>query len=77
MIWASITGRIESIVGGLWETSSAPTETMKASYKVAEEMFDEIYQSIKKIGGTDIKALEDKLEAAGAPYTPGRLPGKR
>ncbi|MCK5280360.1 MAG: glycosyl hydrolase, partial [Cyclobacteriaceae bacterium] len=70
----SITGRIESIVGGLWETSSAPTETMKQSYKVAEELFDEIYPKIKKIGETEIKALENKLEKAGAPYTPGRLP---
>jgi hypothetical protein len=23
---------------------------------------------------TDVKALEQKLEAAGAPYTPGRIP---
>ena len=70
----SITGRIETIVYGLWETSSAPTETMKQSYKITEELFAEVYPTIKKIGETDIKVLEDKLEKAGAPYTPGRLP---
>ncbi len=73
----SITGRVESIVWGLWETSSAPTETMKASYKVADEMFDDIYQRVKKIGEMDVMVIEEKLEAAGAPYTPGRLPEKR
>lgn len=70
----SVIGRIESIVYGLWETSSAPTETMKQSYNVAKEQFDALYPSIKKIGETDINTLADQLEQAGAPYTPGRLP---
>lgn len=70
----SITGRIESIVGGLWNTSSAPTETMKNSYKVAKELFTEVYPKIKKIDESNVKELEDKLEKAGAPYTSGRLP---
>jgi hypothetical protein len=47
---------------------------MKQSLIVAEEQFSDLYQRIKKIGETDIVAIEDKLESAGAPYTPGKLP---
>lgn len=70
----SVIDRIENVVYGLWETTSAPTETMKQSLIVAEEQFSDLYQRIKKIGETDIVAIEDKLESAGAPYTPGKLP---
>lgn len=70
----SVIERIENIVSGLWESSCAPTETMKKSLKLAEEQFSPLYQQIQRIGETDLKTLETKLEAAGAPYTPGRLP---
>ncbi len=70
----SVVGRIESIVYGLWETTCAPTETMKQSLKVAEEQFAPLYQSIKRLGEQEIPELESKMESAGAPYTPGRLP---
>jgi len=70
----SVIERIGDVVYGLWQTSSAPTETMKESIKVAEAQFNDLYEKIKSIGETDIVALQDKLEAAGAPYTPGVLP---
>lgn len=70
----SVIERIENIVSGLWESSCAPTETMKQSLRLAEEQFSPLYQQIQRIGETDLKTLETKLEAAGAPYTPGRLP---
>jgi hypothetical protein len=70
----TVIDRVGGIVYGLWESSSAPTETMKESLKIAEEQFEEIYQKIKKVGETDIVALEKKLDDAGAPYVPGKLP---
>lgn len=70
----SITGRVGSIVYGILETSSAPTETMKQSLQVAEEMFSDVYPRVKKLGETDIPGIEDKLDKAGAAFTPGRLP---
>jgi hypothetical protein len=60
----TVIDRVESIVYGLWESSSAPTETMKESLKIAEEQFEEIYQKIKKVGETDIVSLEKELDAA-------------
>jgi hypothetical protein len=70
----SISGRVGSVVYGILETSSAPTETMKQSLKVAEEMFADVYPKVKTLGEQGIPSLEDKLEKAGAPYTQGRLP---
>ena len=65
---------MKNVVYGLWESSSAPTETMKQSYKVAGDLFGTIYPKIKQIGEDSIPSIERKLEKAGAPYTPGRLP---
>jgi photosystem II stability/assembly factor-like uncharacterized protein len=73
----SVIDRIESVVYGLWESSSTPTETMRQSLKIAEDQFGELYDRIKNISETDIAALEAKLEEAGAPYTPGRLQERR
>ena len=36
--------------------------------------FPSIYERIKDISRIDMPNLERKLEQAGAPYTPGRLP---
>jgi photosystem II stability/assembly factor-like uncharacterized protein len=73
----SVIDRIESVVYGLWESSSAPTETMRQSLKIAGDQFGELYVTIKNISEANIAALESKLEEAGAPYTPGRLPERR
>jgi hypothetical protein len=70
----SVIGRVESIVYGLWDSSASPTETMKNSLRQAEQDFDPIYEKIKKIGETDMVALAQKLDAAGSPYVPGKLP---
>lgn len=70
----SISGRVGSVVYGILETSSAPTETMKQSLNVAEELFADVYPKVKKLGEQDVPALQEKLEKAGAPFTPGRLP---
>ena len=69
----SLKGRIDNIVGSLWSTSSAPTETFKASYKVAADAFGNILDTLKGIAD-DIRHLEALLENYKAPFTPGRLP---
>ena len=55
-------------------TTSDPTATMKDQLQIAGEEFETALTTLKNIVNTDLKALEQKLEAAGAPYTPGRLP---
>ncbi|HEY0678881.1 MAG TPA: hypothetical protein VGD17_11385 [Chitinophagaceae bacterium] len=69
----SLRGRINLITGTLWNTTAAPTETFKSSYKLAAENFESILNSLKEVRA-DIDKVEAVLEKHKAPYTPGRLP---
>lgn len=71
---SSIMGRVSRIVYGLWEVRSAPTKTQEDAYAIAAEEFGPVMQSLKKLAEEDMKGLEKQLEAAGAPWTPGRVP---
>ena len=70
----SISGRINTIVGGLWSSTSSPTTTQKNSLNLVRKEFKEVYAAIRQLAEVDIVKLETKLEEAGAPWTPGRLP---
>jgi photosystem II stability/assembly factor-like uncharacterized protein len=67
-----ITSRINSIVYGVWGTTSAPTATHRKSYDIASQQFAALAGELKQLIETDLVALEADLEAAGAPWTPGR-----
>ena len=64
--------RIGWLTYEMWNSSSAPTNTQKQALKLAKRDFEPIMKRIKKLYNQDIKSLEQKLDAAGAPYTPGR-----
>jgi len=70
----SISSRLNSAIYDGYGTTSDPTTTMKEQLQIAEEEFEKVLVDLKSIVNTDLKALEQKLEAAGAPYTPGRMP---
>ena len=53
-------------------STSSPTETHKMSFNIAKEEFEPILNMIKQLVKTDIEELEQALEDADAPYTPGR-----
>ena len=57
-----------------WNVTSAPTQTQRAAYRQAGEQFAEVLDGLRTLIETDLAALDQKLEAAGAPWTPGRLP---
>ena len=69
----SLTGRINTIAGGSWDSQSAVTGNYRGSYKIAAEQFPPILAELKAIS-TDLVSLEAELEAEGAPWTPARLP---
>ncbi|MEM1205666.1 MAG: glycosyl hydrolase [Acidobacteriota bacterium] len=69
-----IAQRVGRIVFGHWSASSAPTRTQMDAYRVAGEAFAQVLPRLRKAVGEDLIALEGDLEAAGAPWTPGRLP---
>jgi hypothetical protein len=71
---ASISGRVRGIVSGHWSSTSAPTQTQLDAYEIAAEEFTPVLERIQQLLTKDLKNLEDKLESAGGPWTPGRVP---
>jgi photosystem II stability/assembly factor-like uncharacterized protein len=70
----SITSRLFSAIYDGYSTTSDPTTTMKEQLQIAGDEFAEVFTQLKDVWEKDIRAIEQKLEAAGAPYTPGRMP---
>ena len=69
----SITSRINTIVGGHWDSQSAVTANYRDSYVIAEQQFGEAVGELKAIAA-DLAETEAALQAEGAPWTPGRIP---
>ena len=66
-----IAGRLGWLTYGLYGSTSAPTTTQRDALRIVEEEFPAQLANLKTVQ-TKIQSLEEKLEAAGAPYTPGR-----
>jgi hypothetical protein len=69
----SLKGRTDLIVSSLWSTTSASTGTFERAYSEAHARFAEVLSGLEAVDAR-IRVLEDELEQAGAPYTPGRMP---
>ncbi len=69
----SLMNRLFSAVYDGYGSTADPTSTMKDQLQMAGDEFEGALSALKAVHG-DIKMLEQKLEAAGAPYTPGRMP---
>ena len=69
----SLKGRIDLVTNSLWSTMSTPTSTFKRAYNEVSDSFSAILLELEKADNS-LKIIEDKLEKAGAPYTPGRFP---
>ena len=70
----SIVERVEGIVQGHWTSSSAATQVQLDAYASARDDFAPVLEKLRILIGVDLKKLEDQMEAAGAPWTPGRIP---
>ncbi len=57
-----------------WYVTSAPTQTQRDAYRYAGTEFAEALAALRKLIEQDLTGLENRLEAAGAPWTPGRIP---
>jgi hypothetical protein len=68
----SILGRIRRVASGHWDTRQAPTETQRQSLEVARTGLSQAISELSQLLGTDLPRVEAQLEAAGAPWTPGR-----
>jgi hypothetical protein len=71
----SIVDRVQRVMYDQWYTTQAPTNTHKQGLAWAEEAFATELESLKQLVA-DLDTLESKAEAAGAPWTPGRIPSR-
>jgi exonuclease VII small subunit len=64
---------VERIASDQWYTTQAPTTTHERAYAWASEAFEAELAKLKELV-VDLESLEERAEAAGAPWTPGRMP---
>ncbi len=67
----SIRGRVARVIDGHWNTRQAPTATQRRNLEIASSDFGALLQELSALD-RDLSQLEQALEAAGAPWTPGR-----
>ena len=71
----SLMSRLNDVSGGLWSsTLGDATNTQKRQYEIVAGQFGGILARLRPLIDVDLKQLEDAAEAAGAPWTSGRIP---
>ncbi len=68
----AIRDRVQRVVNSHWQTRQAPTTTHRQSLDLAQAELAALVQELAKLIEQDLAQLEVALEAAGAPWTPGR-----
>jgi len=71
---SSINDRVEAIMEGERFSLAKPTQTHVEDYNIAAAEFAEQLGRLRTLVGVDLAKLEKDMEAAGAPWTPGRVP---
>ncbi|MEO8231602.1 MAG: glycosyl hydrolase, partial [Ignavibacteriota bacterium] len=66
-VYPSISARVGEVVGGMWSTTSAPTESYKQNYNIASEEFKPVLESLKRLVEIDLKNLESEMNRLNAP----------
>jgi hypothetical protein len=70
----SINGRVDAILEGERFSLTKPTQTHVEDYTVAAADFAGQLDKLHVLVEVDLAKLEKDMEAAGAPWTPGRVP---
>jgi photosystem II stability/assembly factor-like uncharacterized protein len=71
---SSIYERVNSVMEGERFSLAKPTQSHVDSYNVAAAQFAEHLAKLHALVEVDLAKLEKDMEAAGAPWTPGRVP---
>lgn len=72
----SISKRVGSLFGSIIESQSDVPGGFRESFAIAQQEFSGVAKDIKALEA-DLQSFEKKLDALGAPWTPGRLPELR
>lgn len=70
----SISDRVGYVVGAQRMSTARPTQTQMNQYNAAAQDFEGVLNQLRQLIEVDLSKLEKQLEAAGAPWTPGRIP---
>jgi hypothetical protein len=70
----SISERVGDIVGAQRLSTARPTQTQINQYTAAAQEFEQTLAQLRQLINGDLATLEKQMEAAGAPWTPGRIP---
>jgi len=72
----SVEDRLGVVITGVRLSTYGPTPTHLRSFELAQQGLADVRQGLKALVEQDLPALEERLEAAGVPWTPGRgVPG--
>jgi photosystem II stability/assembly factor-like uncharacterized protein len=71
---ASISERVNRIIADQRMSTSRPTQTQRDHYASAAREFEKTLTDLRSLIEGDVVRLEKAMEAAGAPWTPGRIP---
>jgi photosystem II stability/assembly factor-like uncharacterized protein len=69
----SLLERVQQVVGGYFGTTSRPTGTHEEALRAASTGFAPFLVDLRTLAA-DVSAFEARMEGAGAPWTPGRVP---
>jgi hypothetical protein len=70
----AIADRVEAIVDSQWVSTASATGTNQDAYRIAAEAFAAELSRLRALVEGDLRKLEQSMEQAGAPWTPGRVP---
>ncbi len=70
----SISERVGNVVGSQRMSTARPTQTQIDQYAAAAAEFETALNQLRQLIEGDLAKLEKQMEAAGAPWTPGRIP---
>jgi len=70
----SISERVENILIDQWLVTSDPTGTEHDGYDFAADAFAKVLKNLRRLIDRDLTGIEQQVEKAGGPWTPGRLP---
>ena len=71
---SSINDRVTNVMDGERFVLAKPTQSHVDSYNIAAAEFGEQLAKLRALVEIDLTKLEKDMEAAGAPWTPGRVP---
>lgn len=70
----SINDRVGYVINAQRMSTSRPTQTQHNQYTAAAQDLEAVLAQLRQLIEVDLTRLEKQLEAAGAPWTPGRIP---